>query len=174
MPCPFPILDDDVPTTQCSTRTSGHIDAQSRAKWRSCSSAAPLPALLEIVEPPLWQALIPATETSGQRPQDSTSARPPRLYPPLRVSTDGKGEENTRIRQRLHSSKEQGERTAVQMPLRELQKPPVQDVCGHYHPPPVAYYYQPFSSMDILNWQRDTPPYSGEPQAMMVLMQTIS
>ena len=98
MPCPFPILDDDVPTTQCSTRTSGHIDAQSRAMWHSCSSAAPLPALLEIVEPPLWQALIPATETSGQRPQDSTSARPPRLYPPLRVSTDGKGEENTRIR----------------------------------------------------------------------------
>ena len=27
--------------------------------------------------------------------------------------------------------------------------------------------------MDILNWQRHTPPYSGEPQAMIMLMETI-
>ena len=44
----------------------------------------------EIVEPPFRQALIPAMETSGQRPQNSTSAGLPRFYPPLRVSTDGK------------------------------------------------------------------------------------
>ena len=44
---------------------------------------------------------------------------------------------------------------------------------GHYHQPPVAYYYQPFSSMDVLNWQRHAPPYSGEPQAMIRLMETI-
>ena len=82
-------------------------------------------------------------ETSGQRPQNSISAGPPRSYPPLSVSTDGKGEENTGIRQRLHSAKEQGERTPLQTPLRELQQPPVQDACGHYHQPPVAYYYFP-------------------------------
>ena len=46
------------------------------------------------------------------------------------MSTDGKGEENTGIRQRLHSAKEQGERTPLQMPLRELQQPPVEDVWG--------------------------------------------
>ena len=40
------------------------------------AAAALLPALFQ-------QALIPAMETSGQRPQDSTSAGPPRLYPPL-------------------------------------------------------------------------------------------
>ena len=137
------------------------------------TAAAPLPALLEIVEPPLWQAPIPAMETSGQCPQDSTSARPPRLYPPLLASTNGKGKENTGIRQRLHSCKEHRERTPLQMPLRELQKPPVQDAGGHYHQPPMAYYYQPFSSTDILNWQRHTPSYSGEPQAMMMLMETI-
>ena len=57
--------------------------------------AARPPALEEIVEPQLWQALIPAMETSGQRPQDSTPAGSPRLYPPLPVSTDGKGEENS-------------------------------------------------------------------------------
>ena len=38
---------------------------------------------------------------------------------------------------------------------------------------PVAYYYQPFSSTDVLNWQTHSPPYSGEPQAMIRLMQTI-
>ena len=59
------------------------------------------------------------------------------------------------------------------MPLRELQQPPVQDVCRHYHQLPVAYYYQPFSSMDILNWERHTPPYSGEPQAMIRQKETI-
>ena len=55
------------------------------------AAAALLPALFQ-------QALIPAMETSGQRPQDSTSAGLPRLYPPFLVSIDGKGEENTGIR----------------------------------------------------------------------------
>ena len=91
------------------------------------AAPAPPPALPEIAEPPFRQAPIPAMETSGQRPQDSTSTGSPRLYPPLLESTDGKGEENTGIRQRLHSTKEQGERTPLQMPLRELQQPPVQD-----------------------------------------------
>ena len=94
------------------------------------AAAAPPPALLEIVEPPFRQAPIPAMDTSGQCPQDSTSAGPPRLYPPLPVSTDGKGEENIAIRQRLCSTKEHGERTLLQMPLRELQQPPVQDAWG--------------------------------------------
>ena len=85
------------------------------------AAAAPLPALLEIVELPFQQAPIPVMETSGQRPQNSTSGGPPRLYPPLLVRTDGKGEENTAISQRLRSTKEQGERSPLQMPLRELQ-----------------------------------------------------
>ena len=58
------------------------------------------------------------------------------MYPPLPVSTDGKGDENTGIRQRLRTAKEQRKRTPLQMPLRELQQPPGQDACGHYHPPP--------------------------------------
>ena len=56
------------------------------------AAAALPPALLEFVELLFWQAPIPAMETSGQCPQNSTSAGPPRLYPPLPVSTDGKGE----------------------------------------------------------------------------------
>ena len=49
------------------------------------------PALPEFIKPQFWQALIPAMETSGQCPQNSTSAGPPRLDAPLLVSTDGKG-----------------------------------------------------------------------------------
>ena len=94
------------------------------------AAAALPPAFPEFTEPPIRQVVIPAMETSGQRPQDSTLAGPLRLYPPLLVSTDGKGEENTAIRQRLCSTKEQGERTPLQMPLRELQQPPGQDARG--------------------------------------------
>ena len=86
------------------------------------------PALPEFIEPPFVE--LPAMETSDQCRQNSTSAGPSRLYPPLLVSTGGKGEENTAIRQRLHSAEEQGERTPLQRPLRELQQPPVQDAWG--------------------------------------------
>ena len=41
------------------------------------------PALPEFVQLPFWQAPIPAMETSGECPQNSTSAEPPRLYPSL-------------------------------------------------------------------------------------------
>ena len=67
------------------------------AEVPAAATALP-PALPEFIEPPFQQAPIPAMETSGQCPQNSTSAGPPRLYPPLPVSTDGKGEENTAIR----------------------------------------------------------------------------
>ena len=61
----------------------------------------------------------------------------------------------------------------LQMPLRELQQPPVQGADRHYHQPPITYYYKPFSSMDILNWQKHTPLYSEEPQGMIRLLETI-
>ena len=135
------------------------------------AAAALLPALLEIVEPPFQQALIPAMETSGQRPQDSTSAGPPRLYPPLPVSTDGKGEENTAIRG-CAPPRNRGKEHHYRRPS-EGTTASGSGCMGHYHPSPVACYYQPFSSTDILNWQRRAPPYSGEPQAMIRLMETI-
>ena len=45
------------------------------------------PALPDFIEPPFWQAPIPAMETSGQCRQNSTSAIPPRLYPSLLICT---------------------------------------------------------------------------------------
>ena len=80
------------------------------------AAAAPPPALLEIVEPPFRQAPIPAMGTSGQCPQNSTSAGPPRLYPPLPVHTHGKGEENTGIRQRLCSAGNRGKELHYRCP----------------------------------------------------------
>ena len=46
------------------------------------AAAALSPALPEIVELLFWQSPIPATETSGQHPQNSTSAEPPRSTSP--------------------------------------------------------------------------------------------
>ena len=103
------------------------------------TAAAHPPAPQKIIKLPFRQAPIPAEGASGHRPQHSTPARPPRLYPPVPVSRNKKGEGNTGIRQRLCSAKEQGERTPLQMPLREIQQPPVQDAEGHYHhfPPQI-------------------------------------
>ena len=83
------------------------------------AAAVPLPAFPEFVEPPFRQAPIPVMGTSGQHPQDSTSAGPPRLYPPLPVSTDRKGEENRNYTEAalLQGS---GGKNPLQMPLREL------------------------------------------------------
>ena len=148
------------------------LNARSRARGSPAAATALPPALPEFIEPPFRQAPIPAMETSGQCPQNSTSAGPPRLYPPLLVSTVGKGEENTAIRQRLRSAKEQGEKPHYRCPS-EGTTASSSGRMGHYHPPPVACYYQPFSSTDILNWQRHAPLYSGEPQAMIRLMETI-
>ena len=43
------------------------------------ATTAPPPALPKIIESQFWQAPIPALETSGQHPQDSTSTEPPRM-----------------------------------------------------------------------------------------------
>ena len=85
------------------------------------AAAALPPALPEIIEPLSQEAPIPLMETSGQRPQNSTSAGPPRLYPPLSVSTDGKGEENRNYTEAalLQGS---GGNNPLQVPLRELQQ----------------------------------------------------
>ena len=57
----------------------------------SAIATAPRPALPEFVEPLFGQAPIPVTEASGQHFQDPAPTEPPKLYPPLLVSTDKKG-----------------------------------------------------------------------------------
>ena len=61
------------------------------------AAAAPPPALPEFVEPPFGQAPIPVTEASSQHFQDPAPAEPPKLYPPLLVSTDKKGRETLEL-----------------------------------------------------------------------------
>ena len=105
---------------------------------------------------------------TGYNPLDSTTADIicPKLYPPLPVSTSKQGEGDFGIKQRLCSAREPEGKAPLQMPLREVQQPAMQGEDGNYHQAPVAYYYQPFSSTDILNWQKHTPRYSEEPQGM--------
>ena len=97
MTCPSPILDNDAPASQFSTRTGGLLTAQSRARGSPAAATAPLPALPEVVELPPLQAPIPVTEASDQHFQDPALAEPPKLYPPLQVSTDKKGRETLQL-----------------------------------------------------------------------------
>ena len=100
------------------------------------ADAAPPPALPEIVEPQFQQALIPEMETSGKCPQDSTPARSPRLYPPLPVSTDEKGEENTAIRG-CAPPRNRGKESHYRCPS-EATTASISGRMGHYHQPSVA------------------------------------
>ena len=85
----------------------------------------------------------------------------------------GRGKETLELNRGCTPSRSLGVRAPLQMPLKELQQPQVQGTDGHYHQPPVAYYYELFSSMDILNWQKHTPLYSEKPQGMIRLLETI-
>ena len=111
-------------------------------------------------------------------PLDSTTspnAAPtfPKLYPPLAVSTPRQGGGTPGIKKRFHSAKVPEERIPLQRPLREAQQPPVIREGSDYQQAPVTYYYQPFSSTDILNWQKHTPLTWLEPQGMARLVETI-
>ena len=136
------------------------------------AAATALPtALPEVVEPPFRQALIPAMETSGQRPQNSTSAGPPRLYPRLLVSTDGKRRENTGIRS-CALPRKRGKEPHYRCPSESYNSRQFR-THGALLSTPCSLLLPAISSMDILNWQRHAPPYSGEPQAMIRLTETI-
>ena len=91
-----------MPASQCSTRTGGALTPHPGP----AEAAAPPPALPGVIEPPPRQASILVTEASGQHFQDPAPAKPPKLYPPLPVSTDKKGREMFAIKQKLHSARE--------------------------------------------------------------------
>ena len=138
----------------------------------SLPDSSKVPTAPQVVEPPSQQALQPsAGGTVG--PPDSTTPDAATAFPKLPLSTPGQGGGTTGIKQRLHSAKEPEEKIPLQMPLREVQQPPMIREDGNYHQAPAAYYYQPFSSTDILNWQKHTPSYPVEPQGMTGLMETI-
>ena len=61
------------------------------------AATAPPPALLEVIEPPPRRAPILVAEASGQHFQDPAPAEPPKLYPPLPVSTDRQGRETLEL-----------------------------------------------------------------------------
>ena len=61
------------------------------------AAAVPPPALLEVVEPPPRRTPILVAEASDQHFQDPAPAEPPKLYPPLPVSTDRQGRETLEL-----------------------------------------------------------------------------
>ncbi|KAM9682178.1 uncharacterized protein ACBT57_001870 isoform 2-T2 [Dama dama] len=63
----------------------------------SATAATPPPAFPEFKEPLFGQAPIPVTEASGQHFQDPAPTEPPKLYPPLPVSTDKRGRETLKL-----------------------------------------------------------------------------
>ena len=63
----------------------------------SATATAPPPAFPEFAELQFGQAPIPVTEASGQHLQDLAPTKPPKLYPPLPVSTDKKGSETLEL-----------------------------------------------------------------------------
>ncbi|KAK1343101.1 hypothetical protein QTO34_015874 [Cnephaeus nilssonii] len=61
-----------------------------------------------------------------------------------------------------------------QMPLREFRGDlKVLGEDGTLQEERLVYYYQPFTTSDILNWKQHTPAYSEKPQAMVDLLEKI-
>lgn len=58
------------------------------------------------------------------------------------------------------------------MPLREIRGAKVVGEDGTLQEGGPVYYYQPFTTSDILNWKHHTPAYSEKPQAMVDLLET--
>ena len=71
----------------------------------SATATAPPPAFPEFAELQFGQAPIPVTEASGQHFQVPAPSKPPKLYPPLPVSTDKKRRETLEL-SRLRSARE--------------------------------------------------------------------
>jgi hypothetical protein len=59
------------------------------------------------------------------------------------------------------------------MPLYEMQGPQQIGADGMVQPGHSILYYQPFSTIDLLNWRNHAPPYSENPQAMINLLESI-
>ena len=103
----------------------------------SATATAPRPALPEFVEPPFGQAPIPVTEASGQHFQDPAPAEPPKLYPPLLVSTDKKGREMLELSRDCAppESRGEGKRTDKRLTVqaaalgRSISGPPENLIC---------------------------------------------
>ena len=103
----------------------------------SATATAPPPALPEFVEPPFGQAPIPVTEASGQHFQDPAPAEPPKLYPPLPVSTDKKGRETLELSRdcALPESRREGKRTDKRLTVqaaalgKSISGPPENLIC---------------------------------------------
>lgn len=61
----------------------------------------------------------------------------------------------------------------IQTPLREATSPQRMGPSGTIQEGGSVFFYQPFSTTDLLNWKHHIPPYSEKLQAMIDLLESI-
>ena len=125
--------------------------------------------------PPPYLLLAPPPGAEGPQMPDSP---PPSVSPPPSASevpeaiSPPQPDSPEPMSRCLHSA--QGAATpALQMPLWETRGPQQVAPDGTIQEGGCFYYYQPFSTADLLNWKHHTPSYSEKPQALIDLLEFI-
>jgi hypothetical protein len=65
------------------------------------------------------------------------------------------------------------EHTILQMPLRGVQAQTYYDQHGQIQGGRQTFMYNPFTTIDLLNWKHHTPSFMEKPQALIDLIQFI-
>ena len=124
--------------------------------------------------PPPYVLPAPPPGAEGPQMPDSLlpSVSPPSASEVPETISPPKPDSPEPINRRLHSA--QGAATpALQMPLWETRGPQQVAPDGTIQEGGCFYYYQPFSTADLLNWKHHTPSYSEKPQALIDLLEFI-
>ena len=129
------------------------------------SPPMPPPYVLPAPPPGAEGPQMPDSPPPSVSPPPSASEVPEAISPPQPDSPEP-------IIRHLHSA--QGAATpALKMPLWETRGPQQVAPNGTIQEGGRLYYYQPFSTADLLNWKHHTPSYSEKPQALIDLLEFI-
>ena len=124
-------------------------------------------------DPLLTPPYIPLTPQALAQPElDPLPGSPPSsMFPSPPHEQDSSSKP---VGKRLCSTKQSNQlATAHQMPLEETQGPQQMNEDGSVQPDRSILYYQPFSTIDLLNWKHHNPAYSDKPQAIIDLLESI-
>ena len=152
--------------------------AQSKKKTLSQKKVPPIYQGEPEDSPPMPPPyVLPAPPPGAEGPQMPDSP-PPSVSPPPSASevpeviSPPQPDSPEPMCRRLWSA--QGAATpALQMPLWETRGPQQVAPDGTIQEGGRFYYYQPFSTADLLNWKHHTPSYSEKPQALIDLLEFI-
>ena len=145
---------------------SNHSEKRKRGK-KPVFQGDPMEDLL--LPPPY----IPLTPQAPAQPElDPLPGSPPSsMFPSPPHEQDSSSKP---VGKRLCSTKQSNQlATAHQMPLEETQGPQQMNEDGSVQPDHSILYYQPFSTIDLLNWKHHNPAYYDKPQAIIDLLESI-